>query len=82
MKNQDIVALGIVIVSAFVVTVVVTAQSQDRFALTSQNGIAFAEFKGYDGWPLMATSMAGKDGCGTSKVGCMKAILANPVIQR
>jgi hypothetical protein len=80
MKNQDIVALGIVVVSAFVVTVVVTAQSRDRFSLTSPNGIAFAEFKGYDSWQMIGTSVAGRDGCGSTKVGCMKAILANPVM--
>ena len=80
MKTQDIVALGIVVVSAFVLTVVVTAQPQDRYALTSPNGIAFAEFKGYDDWRLISTSVAGADGCGTSKAGCMKAILANQVM--
>lgn len=46
----------------------------------SVNGIAFSEFKGYDAWQLIATSQAGADGCGTSKEGCVKAILGNPAM--
>jgi hypothetical protein len=80
MRHQHIAALGIVAVSAFVMTIVATAQSQDKFTRRSPNGIAFAEFKGYDGWQMIATSVAGDDGCGTSRAGCLKAILANPAM--
>ena len=60
---------------------VVTAQSPDRFTLKSANGIAFSEFRGYDAWQLIATSQPDNaSGCGTSKVGCMKAILGNPAM--
>ena len=77
MKNKFIVAV-IVSVSAFVVSVIVSAQSEDRFALRAANGIGFAEFKGYEEWPLIATSQPDDaGGCGTSKVGCTKAILGN-----
>ena len=62
-----------------VATVVLAAQSQDRFTLKAANGIAFSEFRGYDAWQLVATSQPDDaGGCGTSKVGCMKAILGNP----
>jgi hypothetical protein len=62
--------LGVMLVAG----VVLVAQSQDRFTLRSANGIAFAEFRGYDAWQLIATSQPdGANGCGTSKVGCMKA---------
>ena len=55
--------------------------AQDRFALKAANGIAFAEFKSYQGWQLIATSTPDDaSGCGTSKVGCTKAILGNPVM--
>lgn len=64
-----------------VVSVVLAAQSQDRFTLKSANGIAFSEFRGYDAWQLIATSQPDDaSGCGTSKVGCMKAILGNPAM--
>ena len=64
-----------------VVSVVYAAQSRDRFALTSANGIDFSEFRGYDAWQLIATSQPDDaSGCGTSKVGCMKAILGNPAM--
>ena len=49
--------------------------------MKSSNGIAFAEFKGYDAWQLIATSQHdGTDGCGTSTTGCAKAILGNPIM--
>jgi hypothetical protein len=44
--------------------------AQDRFTVKSPNGIAFAEFKGYETWQNVAVSETG-DG--------IKAILANPV---
>ena len=81
MKRQHITTLGFLGASVFVATVVLTAQSQDRFTLKSANGIAFSEFRGYDAWQLIATSQPDDaSGCGTSKVGCMKAILGNPAM--
>ena len=63
----------------FVASLVLAAQSQDRFSLKAANGIAFSEFRGYDAWQLVATSQPDDaSGCGTSKVGCMKAIVGNP----
>ena len=62
-----------------VATVVLAAQPQDRFTLKAANGIAFSEFRGYDAWQMIATSQPDDaSGCGTSKVGCMKAILGIP----
>jgi len=67
--------------SVFVVSVVLAAQSQDRFTLKAANGIAFSEFTGYDAWQMIATSQPDDaSGCGTSTVGCTKAILGNPVM--
>src|SRR5262245_14327015 len=63
------------------VGVVLAAQSQDRFTLKAPNGIAFSEFKGYDSWPVLAVSQPDDaGGCGTSKTGCIKAIVANAVM--
>ena len=81
MKYQHISKLMFLSASALVVGVVLTAQSQDRFTLKAANGIAFSEFRGYDAWQLVATSQPDdSSGCGTSKVGCMKAILGNPTM--
>ena len=46
---------------------------QDRFALTSPNGIAFAEFKGYETWPVIAPSQPD---------GGIKAIVGNAVMMK
>ena len=78
MKRQNVAS--IVIVSALAVVGVVVA-AQDRYALKSANGIAFSEFRGYDAWQVIAVSLAPEgDGCGTSKDGCIKAILGNPTM--
>jgi hypothetical protein len=72
----------LMVLAASVLTVgAVLAQSQDRYTLTAANGIAFSQFRGYDAWQLVATSQPdGTDGCGTSKIGCMKAIVGNPTM--
>ncbi len=81
MKHQHISKLMFLSASVLVVGVLLTAQSQDRFTLKAANGIAFSEFRGYDTWQLVATSQPDDaSGCGTSKVGCMKAILGNPTM--
>ena len=78
MTNRHFGLALTVVTSALIVTAAVAAQSPDRFSLTAANGIAFSEFRGYQEWPLIATSQPDKaDGCGTSKVGCTKAILGN-----
>jgi hypothetical protein len=81
MTHQHTTRLVVLAASVFVVSVVLAAQSQDRYTLTAANGIAFSEFRGYDAWQLIATSQPDDaSGCGTSKVGCMKAILGNPAM--
>ena len=81
MNRQHITTVVLLAAGAFVATVALTAQSQDRFTLKAANGIAFSEFRGYDAWQLVATSQPDNaSGCGTSKVGCMKAILGNPTM--
>jgi hypothetical protein len=80
MRRQHIIK-PVVLASVFVVSVMVAAQSQDRFTLKSANGIAFSEFRDYEAWQMIATSQPDDaSGCGTSKVGCTKAILGNPTM--
>jgi hypothetical protein len=77
--RQDI-ATSSAIAAIFVIGVVLSAQSRSRATPTAANGIGMAEFSGYESWQLIATSQAGTDGCGTSKVGCTKAIVGNPAM--
>jgi hypothetical protein len=83
MKHQHITKLAVLSASVLVVSGVLAAQSQDRFTLKSANGIAFSEFRDYEVWQLIATSQPDDaGGCGTSKVGCTKAILGNAAMIR
>jgi hypothetical protein len=45
--------------------------AQNKYTLEVPNGLAFSEFRGYEGWHLVSTSQDG---------GLMAAILANPVM--
>jgi Cytochrome P460 len=74
MKPPLIALLVVVAPMTFVVSMTVIAQNGSP---QSGNGIALSEFKGYEAWQVIATSVAGNDGCGTSTVGCMKAIVGN-----
>ena len=69
MKAQGIGAGVLVAASFFVVSVVVAAQ--DRYTLTSPDGIAFSDFRGYDAWQVIAP---------TQLDGGVKAIVGNPVM--
>jgi hypothetical protein len=78
MTRQHNGALVFLAAAVCVAGALAAAQSRDRYTLTAANGIAFSEFSGYDAWQLVATSQPDNaSGCGTSKVGCMKAILGN-----
>src|SRR5580704_5108780 len=45
--------------------------AQDKYALKIPNGLAFSEFRGYEGWPVIAISHNGNT---------LAAILGNPVM--
>ena len=47
------------------------ASMQDKYALKMPNGVAFSEFRGYEGWPVIAVSHNGDT---------LAAILGNPVM--
>src|SRR5687767_13596282 len=69
MKSRRIAANLIFTALIFGVTVLVAGK--DRFSLTSPDGIAFSEFKGYDAWQVIAASQLD---------GGVKAIVGNPVM--
>jgi hypothetical protein len=79
MKHPHITKWIVLPATVFAVTLVGAAQqAPDRFSLTTANGIAFSEFRDYEAWQMIATSQPDDaGGCGTSKVGCTKAILGN-----
>jgi hypothetical protein len=52
MKLQQLTAIAAVGISVLVAGGLVAAQ--DRFTLQSPNGIAFAEFKGYEAWQMIS----------------------------
>ena len=80
MKRQYIAALVVAVPYLSVLGLVIAAQDQ-RYTLKAANGIAFSEFKGYEAWQLINVSQPDDaGGCGTSKVGCTKAIVGNPVM--
>lgn len=79
MKNRQAKVVVIVVASTFGFGVVRAAQ--DRYTLKDGNGISFSDFKGYDAWQVASVSQPDDaSGCGTSKTGCTKAILANPTM--
>src|SRR5262245_14326906 len=81
MKHPHISRMVVVAISIFVVSVVLAAQSPDRFTLKAPNNIAFSEFRGYDSWTVLAVSHPDNaGGWGKSKTGCIKAIVGNPVM--
>ena len=70
MKRQHTSAIVILVASLSAGVSVAIAQ-QDRFTLKAANGVAFAEFKGYDTWQAIAPSQT-DDG--------VKVIAGNPVM--
>ena len=80
MKIQNIASMSLAAASVFIVGV--TFAAQDKYTLKSPSGISFSEFKGYELWQMIAPSQADDGaGCGTSPdPGCIKSILANPVM--
>jgi hypothetical protein len=71
--RRSFFAVGVtaVAVLAALVATAVCAQQQDKYSLTSQGGIAFADFKGYEDWSVVSSAR-------TDEV--LKVIVANPAM--
>jgi len=67
-KNTPTIAISVV---SLCVLLGVALAAQDRFTLAVPNGLAFAEFKGYETWQDVAVSATESS---------VKAILANPIM--
>jgi hypothetical protein len=69
-RNGMVISVGVAV--ALVVLAAGTAISaQDRYAVKVPGGLAFSEFKGYEGWQVISTSENG---------GLMAVILGNPAM--
>jgi hypothetical protein len=70
MKTSMLIRVGLA-VSLAVVAIGAARAAQDKYTLQVPNGLAFAEFKGYEDWPVIAISQNG---------GLIAVILGNPVM--
>ena len=70
MKQRRLIRGGMAVALA-VLAIGAAMAAQDKYTLTVPNGLAFAEFKGYEDWPVIAISQNG---------GLMAVILGNPVM--
>ena len=70
MKNRTLLSVGVA-VSFAVLAAGAAISAQDKYTLKVPNGLAFSDFKGYEGWSVIAISQNG---------GVIAAILGNPVI--
>ncbi|MGN6169306.1 MAG: cytochrome P460 family protein [Solirubrobacteraceae bacterium] len=69
---KDTSLLAIVIVTTLIgFSPASTASAQNKYALKVPGGIAFSEFRGYEGWHLVSISQDGP---------LMAAIVANPIM--
>ena len=72
-KGVRTVAIAAALISAVSGAASAQGKGQDKYAQKVPGGLAFSEFRGYEGWQLVSIS---EDG------GLMAAILANPVMIR
>jgi hypothetical protein len=70
MKRKSIGVIAFVGVFLFVLLTLAMA-AQDKYTLKVPNGLAFSEFRGYEGWQVVSISQDGPH---------IAAILANPVM--
>src|SRR6266481_7825123 len=71
MKGKSmLVSVGVSVALAFLATGVAIS-AQDRYTLKVPNGLAFAEFRGYEGWQTISISENG---------GLLAVILGNPAM--
>jgi hypothetical protein len=71
MKRKNMaISVGITVTLALLAAVAAIS-AEDRYTLKVPNGLAFSEFKGYEGWHVIAVSENG---------GLMAVILGNPAM--
>ena len=71
MKNKNMLKIACIAASVAVLTAGVALSAQDRYSLKVPGGLAFSEFKGYEGWQSIAVSHNGA---------LLAVILGNPAM--
>jgi hypothetical protein len=71
MKRKSLVIGLSILVSVAVLATGTAISAQDKYTLKVPNGLAFADFKGYEGWQTIAVSHNG---------GALAVILGNPAM--
>jgi hypothetical protein len=71
MRSKVTLAIAGFTVSLAVLTAAAAMSAQDRYSLKVPNGLAFAEFRGYEGWQTISISKNGE---------LMAVILGNPTM--
>ena len=56
MKSKKLPAILIIVVSVSVLVSMAIAAQQDKYTLRVPGGLAFSEFKGYEGWQAVSLS--------------------------
>jgi len=72
MKSRNVMAIAFVTVVFAIVGIVAFAE-QDKYALQVPNGLAFSDFRGYEGWQVVSVSFS-------DNPPVIKVIVANPVM--
>src|SRR5260370_20126062 len=70
MRQSTLISVSIS-VSIAVLVAGVEISAQDKYTVKVPNGLAFAEFRGYEGWPVIAISATG---------GKIAVIVGNPAM--
>jgi hypothetical protein len=70
MNRKNMLSIGITVVG-LAVTGAEGVSAQDKYTVKVPGGLAFAEFRGYEGWQVVSTSMDGN---------LIAAIVANPAM--
>src|SRR6202789_3236092 len=71
MKNKNTLTIAGIAISLALLSAGVAMSAQDKYTLRVPNGLAFSEFKGYEGWQVVAVSLNG---------GLLAVILGNPAM--
>ena len=71
MKRKSMLISGVMAVAFAILGAGSAISAQDRYTLKVPNGLAFSEFKGYDGWQIISISHNGE---------LLAVILGNPAM--
>ena len=69
--SRKIITAGAAVAAALAISGGIALSAQDRYTVKAPNGLAFSEFRGYEGWQVVAVSQSGD---------LIKVILGNPAM--